>query len=129
MTETSFLRRTVIAVLLGLVSGSASADLFTNLDFESYAGGTTFDELLPGWQADTTHMGSLADDVEELDAAEFVVLGAGLGGDGESRGDGQAQFGHVGEIGALAAEKLAHRGFALGLTCAEEVDKLGVLDI
>ena len=71
----------------------------------------------------------LADDVEELDAAEFVVLGAGLGGDGESRGDGQAQFGHVGEIGALAAEKLAHRGFALGLTCAEEVDKLGVLDI
>lgn len=73
MTETSFLRRTVIAVLLGLVSGTASADLFTNLDFESYAGGTTFDELLPGWQADTNHMGSLADDVPISTAGAGIV--------------------------------------------------------
>ena len=73
MTETSFLRQTAIAVLLGLASGTASADLFTNLDFESYAGGTTFDELLPGWQADTNHMASLADQTPISTAGAGIV--------------------------------------------------------
>ena len=40
--------------------------------------------------------------------AGFVVLGTGGGGDGEAGGDGQACGGHVGKIGALAAEQVLH---------------------
>ena len=47
-------------------------------------------------------------------AAIFIILGAGLGGDGEALGDGQADVGHLGQIGALTAQQLAHLGVALG---------------
>ena len=52
--------------------------------------------------------------------AIFVVLGAGFGGDGEALGNGHADVGHLGQVGALAAQKLAHGSVALG----EEVDIL-----
>jgi hypothetical protein len=41
-------------------------------------------------------------------------LGAGLSGDGEALGDGHADVGHLGQIGALAAQQIAHVGVALG---------------
>ena len=48
----------------------------------------------------------------------LVVLGTRLGGDGKALGHGQADVGHLGQIGALAAQELAHIGVALG----EQVD-------
>ena len=42
------------------------------------------------------------------------VLPAGLGGDGESRRDRQAQLGHLGEVRALAAEQILLILVALG---------------
>ncbi len=53
-------------------------------------------------------------------AAVFVILRAGFGGDGEALGDGHADVGHFGQVGALAAQKLAHLGVAFG----EQVDVL-----
>ena len=47
-------------------------------------------------------------------AAILIILGAGLGGDGEALGHGQANVGHLGQIGALTAQQLAHFGVALG---------------
>ena len=46
--------------------------------------------------------------------AVLVVLGAGLGGDGEALGDGQANVGHFRQVGALAAEELTHFRVAFG---------------
>src|SRR3712207_8551733 len=40
--------------------------------------------------------------------AVLVVPGADLGGDGEARRDGQADAGHLGEVGPLAAEQVPH---------------------
>ena len=51
-----------------------------------------------------------------------VIEGADLGGDGEAGRHRQAETGHFGEPGALAAEQIAHAGFALGLAVAEAVD-------
>ena len=42
-----------------------------------------------------------------------VELGADLGGDGESRGDRQADVGHLGQVRALAAEEVLHLLVAL----------------
>ena len=53
-------------------------------------------------------------------AAIFIILGAGLGGDGEALGDGQADVGHLGEVCALAAQKLTHARVAF----REQVDIL-----
>ena len=44
----------------------------------------------------------------------LIVPRAGLGGDGEALGDGQADAGHLGQVRALAAQQLAHVGAALG---------------
>ena len=52
--------------------------------------------------------------------AVLIVLGAGLGGDGKASGDGHAKIGHLGQIGALAAQKLPHVFVAFG----KEIDKL-----
>ena len=41
-----------------------------------------------------------------------VVTGAGLGGHGEALRHRQTQIGHFGQVGALAAQKLAHVGVA-----------------
>jgi hypothetical protein len=42
----------------------------------------------------------------------------------EARRHRQAEIGHFGEIGALAAEQIAQAGFALGLAVAKRVDPL-----
>ena len=51
--------------------------------------------------------------------AVLVVLGAGLGGDGEALGNRQTDVGHLGQIGALAAQQLTHGCVALGEQIAE----------
>ena len=53
-----------------------------------------------------------------------VEIGADFGGDGEARRHRQAEVGHFGEVGPLAAEQVAHRARALGLAVAEGVDPL-----
>ena len=45
-------------------------------------------------------------------AAIFVILGAGLGRDGEALGNRQAYLGHFGQIGALTAQQVAHGSVA-----------------
>ena len=47
-------------------------------------------------------------------AVILVVLRAGFGGDGEALRDRHAKAGHFGQIGALAAEQLAHFAVAFG---------------
>ena len=47
-------------------------------------------------------------------AAVLIVLGAGFGGDGEALGNGQTDVAHLGQVGALAAEQLAHGSVAFG---------------
>jgi hypothetical protein len=53
-----------------------------------------------------------------------VIVGADRGGDGEARRHRKAQVGHLGEIGALAAQQFLHAGAALRLAAAEGVDPL-----
>ncbi len=50
-----------------------------------------------------------------------VEIGADRGRDGEAGRHRQAEIGHLGEVGALAAEQIAHLRFALGLAVAERV--------
>ena len=47
-------------------------------------------------------------------AAILIILGAGLGGNGEALRHRQADVGHLSQIRALAAQQLAHIGVALG---------------
>ena len=54
-------------------------------------------------------------------AAVVEVVPARLGGDGEAGGNREAEVGHLGEVGALATEKILHVLVALG----ERVDVLG----
>ena len=53
--------------------------------------------------------------------AVLIILGTGLGGDGEALGDGHADVGHLSQVGALAAQQVAHVGVALG----KEVQEFG----
>ena len=76
--------------------------------------------------------GQLADIVERLLNLRlqflrigFVVgveVGADRGRNGEARRHRQAEIGHLGEVGALAAEQVAHLRPALGLAVTERVD-------
>ncbi len=76
--------------------------------------------------------GQLADIVERLLNLRlqflrigFVVgveIGADRGRNGEARRHRQTEIGHLGEVGALAAEQVAHLRPALGLAVAERVD-------
>jgi len=72
-------------------------------------------ELLAG---DALHLLHVLHDLGEDAAVDLlavlIVLGAGLGGDGEALGHGQADVGHLGQVGALAAQQLPHVGVALG---------------
>ena len=78
--------------------------------------------------------GQLADMIERLldlrlqfRRIGFVVrveIGADRGRNGEAGRHRQAEIGHLGEIGALAAEQIAQARFALGLAVAEGVDPL-----
>ena len=45
--------------------------------------------------------------------AVFVITGAGFGGNGKALGDGQTEVCHLGQVCALAAEKLSHPAVAL----------------
>ena len=53
-------------------------------------------------------------------AAVLVILGAGFGRDGEALGHGQTDVGHLGQVRALAAQKLTHGSVAF----REQVDIL-----
>ena len=82
--------------------------------------------------------GQLADVVERLldlrlqfGGIGFVVrveIGADRGRNGEARRHRQAEIGHLGEVGALAAEQVAQARLALGLAVAESVDPLAGFD-
>ncbi len=52
------------------------------------------------------------------------VIGADAGGNGEAGRHRQAEIGHFGKAGALAAQKVAHIGLALGAAVAEGIDPL-----
>ena len=52
----------------------------------------------------------------------LVEGSADFGGDGEAGGNGQADRGHLGEVGALAAEQVAHFGAAFVVAGSEGVD-------
>ncbi len=54
------------------------------------------------------------------DALAPEVVDAGFGGDGEARGDGEAEVAHLGQVGALAAQEVLHVLVAL----MEEIDTL-----
>ena len=54
-----------------------------------------------------------------------MELRAHLGGDGEAGGDGKTDRGHLGEVGALAAEEGLHGGVTVGGAVAETKDALG----
>ena len=58
-------------------------------------------------------------------ALVLVERGAHLGGDGEPGRHRDSQVGHLGQVGALAAEQLLHLCLAFGAAAAEEVDVLG----
>ena len=53
-------------------------------------------------------------------AAVLIVLSAGLGGDGETLGNGQTDVGHLSKVRALAAQKLTHAR----VTFREQIDIL-----
>ena len=57
-----------------------------------------------------------------IGALVVVVVGADLGADGESAGDGQADAGHFREIGAFAAEQRFHRAVAIRFGVAEIIN-------
>ena len=46
--------------------------------------------------------------------AVLIILGAGLGGNGKALRDGHADVGHLSQVGALAAQQVAHVSVALG---------------
>src|SRR5215471_5610366 len=54
-----------------------------------------------------------------------VEITAHFGRNGETGRNRQAQTRHLGEIGALAAEQIAHLSSALRLAAAEGIDPLG----
>ena len=72
-------------------------------------------ELLAGHILQLGHIGhDLVLDLGVDGAPVLVVLGAGLGGDGEAPGHRHAQDGHLRQIGPLAAQQLPHGPIALG---------------
>ena len=72
-------------------------------------------ELLAGdffHLVDVLHDFSLNAGIDLL--AVLVILRAGFGGNGEALRNGKSQAGHLGEVRALAAQKLAHFSVAFG---------------
>ncbi len=61
-------------------------------------------------------------EVLRIGLAVGVIVDAGLRGDGEAGGHGQAQRAHLGEVGPLAAEQVLHRGVAVRAAPAEGID-------
>jgi hypothetical protein len=56
--------------------------------------------------------------------AVLVIKGADFGGNGEARRDRQSEIGHFSQIGALAAQKIAHFSASFGLPVAKAVNPL-----
>jgi hypothetical protein len=52
-------------------------------------------------------------------------MAADLGGDGEARRHQEAQRRHLGQVRALAAQEIAHRGVTVGRTAAKAVNPFG----
>jgi len=52
----------------------------------------------------------------------LVIVNAGLGADGEAGRHRDADVGHLGQVGALAAENIFHRGVAFGAAGGERVN-------
>ena len=72
-------------------------------------------ELLAGHVLQLGHIShDLVLDLSVDGAAILIVLGAGLGGDGEALGDRHPQVGHLSQVGALAAQQFPHGAVALG---------------
>jgi hypothetical protein len=59
-----------------------------------------------------------------IGVAVGVIVGADLGGDGETGRYREPEIGHLGEPGALATEEVAHVAPALGFTAPEGIDPL-----
>ena len=60
-------------------------------------------------------------------AAIVIILGAGLGGNGEALGHGHARVGHLGQAGAFAAQGVLHSGLVSAegfVALAEEIQIL-----
>ena len=55
-------------------------------------------------------------------AVVLIVFRAHLGGHGEAGRHGNAEAGHLGQVGALAAEQVLHVGLTVGLAATKEVD-------
>ena len=70
-------------------------------------------------------LGDLFPEPGRVVALVVVERRAHLGGDGEPGRHRDAEIGHFGQVGALAAKQLLHLGFAFGAAAAEEVDVLG----
>ncbi len=82
-------------------------------------------ERLAGNAADLRERGvDLVLQVLRIGLAVGVVVGADLGGDGETGRHRQAEIGHLSESRALAAEQVAHIGAPFGLAVAETIDPL-----
>ena len=85
-------------------------------------------ELLAHLLLDERHaLGDLVHQAVRQARARLVVLGARLGRNGHARGYGQTDRGHLGEVGALAAEQRLHRAVAVGLGRTEVEDHLAAL--
>jgi hypothetical protein len=52
----------------------------------------------------------------------IVEIGADLGGDGETRRDGEADSGHFGQIGPFASQEGLHLAVSIGFAVTKEVD-------
>ena len=63
-----------------------------------------------------------------ISAAEGIILGAAFRRDGESGRNRHSQFAHFREVGAFAAEELAHLAVTFGLLSAETIDSFLVLE-
>ncbi len=70
-------------------------------------------------------LGHLAVELARIFPAVVVERGADLGRDGEPGGDRQADRGHLRQVGALAAQQVAHVGATLVVAGAETVHPLG----
>ncbi len=57
-------------------------------------------------------------------ASVLLKVGADLGGDGEASRHRNAQVGHLGQVGSLAAQELLHVGGTLRLAGPKEIDVL-----
>ena len=68
--------------------------------------------------------GHLAAELLGIAPAIVVIMGADLGRNREARRHRKADAAHFGEVGALAAEKIAHAAVALGSSGTETVDPL-----